>query len=534
MPDLKRPSPAHRVLVVDRKESLPAAVGKAFSALPSSRFDVVGSLELAYKKLSLAAYDALLLSESVPDNLRETLLSPLKHVAPEVPVIIVTDQAVDRFELVAKDSATRIVVSRDFLGSPVFANVLPQLLMANARETGQQPCAPAASALRDPLTQLFCHRTFHEQLDLLLDNIQSQKLPLACILLDIDYFRQLNETLGHSFGDEVLRQTAAMLAENLLPQHVACRYGGEKFGVILPETAVGTAVQVAEKIRQAVAGHSYIDDDRSTHITVSAGVAGTDHRTRSKNQLIQHTETALAEAKSKGRNRVCFWQDAERRDAMMPPADQAAIDDLRERFAELQKEFKESYLKSSLPILEEMEAADGYLKDHSRNVARLSTRLAHRLHLDRREVGRINTAALLHDIGKLAIGGDILRKATPLSEAEFELIKKHPLYGVSILSQTRMFDEELPLILHHHERYDGEGYPHGLKGEQIPLGARIICLAEAFDGLTAGAVYRAAISTENAIAELARCAGSHFDPELVTILIHLVGRDNRSDDHMEA
>lgn len=409
MPDLKRPFTGHRVLVVEKNESLPPVFSELFSALPPSQFDMVATMEQAYKKLSLAAYDLIMLAESLPENLQETLLSPLKNFASEVPIIIVTDHATARVEILAKDRAPRVIVSRDCLASPLFTNVLRHLLAKNSELTNQND-------------------------------------------------------------------------------------------------------------------------------SISAGVVGVVETMRSKNELLQQAEAALTEAKRKGRNRVWYWQAPLGRRARERHPDQSAIDEIRERFAELQKEFKKNYLQSSLPIIEEMEAADGYLKAHSRSVARLSTRLARRLDLNQTEIEHINTAALLHDIGKLAIGGDILRKRTPLSESEFDLIKKHPLYGVAILSHTHVFDEELPLILHHHERFDGAGYPHGLKGEHIPLGARIICIAEAFEGLTAGAVYRAAISSEKAVAEMARCAGSHFDPELVTILINLVRSASRGnhDDHMEA
>jgi diguanylate cyclase (GGDEF)-like protein/putative nucleotidyltransferase with HDIG domain len=385
----------------------------------------------------------------------------------------------------------------------------------------------------DPLTGLFNHSYFHDELESRLAHSQTNQIPLACILLDIDYFRELNEALGHRFGDEVLRQTAIELKSNLRQHDIASRYGGDKFGIILPETTMREAVTIADSLRITLSGQNYRDRRNATHITLSAGVTGTREQTRSKSEFLQQAEAALAEAKQKGRNRVCYWQLPVRQ----PPRDQheqSAIDEIRERFADLQRDFKKHYLNSSMPMIEEMEAADGFLSAHSQNVARLSTRLARRLQLNQNEVDSINTAALLHDIGKLAIDGSILRKRTPLTATEFDLIKKHPLYGVSLLSHTRVFDEELPLILHHHERFDGDGYPHGLKGESIPLGSRIICIAEAFDGLTAGAVYRAAVSAEKALAELARCAGSHFDPELVTIMISLVRVDDNRDNHPEA
>lgn len=389
--------------------------------------------------------------------------------------------------------------------------------------------------LHDPLTDLFNHSYFHETLETLFATSRRGKFPLSCILFDIDYFKELNESLGHGFGDDVLRQIADVLRQCLRPQDVATRYGGDKFGVILPETILKEAVALADKLRVELSGNNFSNRKSSTHITVSAGVSASDETTHNKSEIIQHAEAALDEAKQKGRNRVCYWQLPVRAPvAASPPHDRTAVDEIRARFADLQKEFKKHYLESSLPIIDEMEASDGFLKAHSHNVSRLSTRLARRLQLEENDVDRIKTAALLHDIGKLVIDGKILRKPTPLTPGEYDLIKKHPLYGVSLLSHTRVFDEELPLILHHHERFDGEGYPHGLKGDDIPLGSRIICIAEAFDGLTAGAVYRAAVSAEKAMAELTRCSGTHFDPSLVNIMISFVNHTDESDQKLEA
>ncbi len=388
---------------------------------------------------------------------------------------------------------------------------------------------------RDPLTDLFNHSYFHETLETIFASSRQRKLSLSCILFDVDYFKEVNESLGHRFGDAVLRQTAGVLRQYLRSSYVAARYGGDKFGILLPETLLTDAVAIADNLRVALSANEFSDRKSATHITISAGVSATNETTHNSREIVQHAEAALNEAKQKGRNRVCYWQLPVRQQAPpSQPHDKTAIDEIRERFAELQREFKRHYLNSSLPIIDEMEASDGFLKAHSLSVARLSTRLAHSLQLTEKEVDRINTAALLHDIGKLAIDGAILRKATPLTQGEYDIIKKHPLYGVSLLSHTRVFDEELPLILHHHERFDGEGYPHGLRGDDIPLGSRIICISEAFDGLTTGTVYRAAVSAEKAMAELTRCSGTHFDPSLVNIMISLVNHSGEPDQTLEA
>jgi putative nucleotidyltransferase with HDIG domain len=176
-------------------------------------------------------------------------------------------------------------------------------------------------------------------------------------------------------------------------------------------------------------------------------------------------------------------------------------------------------------MVKAVEAKDPYTKGHSENVAEYAVNLARYAQLPESEIEIIKYAALLHDVGKIGVAQEVLTKQAPLTDAEFELLKKHPVIGISILKDVRFLEKEIPLILHHHERIDGKGYPHGLKGREIPLGARMLAVIDAFEAMTAGRTYRKSISQQQAIQELINGKGTQFDSELVDIFIKMLAHE---------
>ena len=162
-----------------------------------------------------------------------------------------------------------------------------------------------------------------------------------------------------------------------------------------------------------------------------------------------------------------------------------------------------------------IEARDPYAKGHSSRVTVFAQAMARRIGLDKERVSILRLGALLHDIGKLAVPSSVLLKRGPLTESEFGQMRRHPMAGARMLQTLGAPETILPVVLHHHERWDGTGYPDGRKGEEIPIEARILCIADSFDAMTSTRPYRAPKSPEDALAELERCAGTQFDPELV-------------------
>ena len=176
---------------------------------------------------------------------------------------------------------------------------------------------------------------------------------------------------------------------------------------------------------------------------------------------------------------------------------------------------RRSYLESTRALVAAVEAKDAFTERHSSRVARYCRLIAERLGLSRSHTESIATSAMLHDIGKIGVPDAILNKPGPLREAEFDIVRRHPSIAIEILGHTTFLNEELPYILHHHERYDGTGYPAGLAGEQIPLGARILAVADSLDAMLSTRSYKAPLTLRRAKIELVRCKGKQFDPKVI-------------------
>ena len=350
-------------------------------------------------------------------------------------------------------------------------------------------------ALTDPLTGLGNHRHFHERLERELAQANERGLPLTLCLVDVDDFKRINDRFGHPAGDRVLSQLAARLRQT----GEAFRLGGDEFALLLPgydETAALTAAySIVERI-------GMLTLDQIGSVTVSAGVA-TSPAPRGR----------ARRADPARRQRALLGEGVrqEPRPRLPPRRDRA-------RGAEAPRERPRP--RSTLP-------GGGQPRPRGRRSQRLhaaATRSAsqswrpasaRRLDLPEDQVELTRLAASLHDLGKLAIPEELLRKPGPLTEPERMVLERHPQIGFRMLESLGV-DTVADWVLHHHERWDGSGYPDGLPGDQIPLGARIIFVADAFDAMTSECVYRRRVSPQEAVEELDRCAGTQFDPEIVT------------------
>ena len=340
--------------------------------------------------------------------------------------------------------------------------------------------------------------------------------PLSIALIDLDHFKRVNDAFGHGVGDVVLRHVADQLRRGVRAVDVLGRYGGEEFVLILPETTVEDAGVVAEKLRRLVAADAGArDETRTIRMTISVGVAGGTGAQLGLDRLIRDADAALYAAKSLGRDQVYLFRedDPERLIARRPisaAARSAAIDVGREALAAAN------------------EALAGRLRDRpawaggaSAMIAEIASNLARGLGLSDAEVERIRTASLLHDLGKLAIPDEILHKPDGLDDAEWRTVTEHPRIGQLVLEQAGALRDAAEIVLHHHEWFDGRGYPYGLAGEEIPLGARIVTIADAYEAMVGGRPYQHAMSHEDAVRELKTCSGTQFDPSLVELFLAL-------------
>jgi diguanylate cyclase (GGDEF)-like protein len=345
--------------------------------------------------------------------------------------------------------------------------------------------------------------------------------PLTVALIDIDHFKRVNDTYGHAAGDEVLRQVASALLSTIRSVDAVGRYGGEEFLLVMPETDLDGGLATAENLRRVVGRTPYVietgTDDAELHVTISVGVAG-HHGLPSLDidRLLRDADGALYDAKERGRDQVQAHRPFDELSGLSRATIDAAA---RARAAEIGRAAFEA---SNRLLLDELTERAGWAGGASELIANLAGELGRAVGLPDGDIDRIRTASLLHDLGKLAIPDEILSKPGPLSPPEWRTIVEHPKIGQIVLEQAGAIRDAASIVLHHHEWFDGHGYPHGLAGAEIPVGSRIVAIADAYEAMISDRPYSAAMSHADAIAELERQRGTQFDPDLVDVFVTLV------------
>lgn len=376
----------------------------------------------------------------------------------------------------------------------------------------------------DGLTGCYNHRCFQDRLTAEIERAQRYGRRLALVMFDLDDFKAFNDRRGHQEGDRLLSWFGEICRANIRTIDVLARYGGEEFVVILPEAGAEEAKVAADRIREVLERDASLKFPGVASVTVSAGIAAYPEHGQTRHNIILNADTALYYAKRTGKNKALIYEES----------------------------FKQSYRTSSdtlkallvdqpMDAIEALSAAvdakDRFTKGHSDAVTRYSLALASKLGLSPTEIENLKAAALLHDIGKISTPESILHKPGPLKMDEWQMIEDHPKIGSEILEKVQQLSSIVPAVRHHHERYDGLGYPNGLSGKNIPLIARIIGLADAYDAMISDRTYRNALSKEDALEEIKRCAGTQFDPELVDLFVEIIISGSTSvdkkDDHKE-
>jgi len=348
-------------------------------------------------------------------------------------------------------------------------------------------------SLTDPLTGLGNHRHFHERFEQAIASARDQGTTLSLCLLDVDDFKAINDRYGHPAGDGVLSKVAARLRSD----GEAFRLGGDEFALLLPELGEPLALAAAQSI---VTRLGAADVSPGGGLTVSAGVATFPQHGRDRDALIRSADGALYWAKEQGKNQVRPARDV---------ADLVAVDGVGDHAARI---------RAAASLARVVDARHADSGNHSERVALFAGRIAQQLGLPEDQVELTRLAGSLHDLGKLAIPEELLRKPAPLTREERRLLQRHPQIGHRMLASLGV-EPIADWILHQSERWDGRGYPEGLSGDEIPLGSRIVFVADAFDAMTSTRPYRPAARRDDAVRELERCAGTQFDPEVVDAFV---------------
>src|SRR5690348_4681322 len=419
-------------------------------------------------------------------------------------------------------------------------------------------------AITDGLTGVKTHRYLMEALSAEWKRATRAGRHFSLALIDLDRFKFVNDFYGHLEGDLVLHRVGQILEQNCRSSDVVARYGGDEFVILMPDTNVSQAVQLAEKLRPAISEDPLL---REKTITASFGIASFPVHGSTPQELIQVADASMYISKHDGGNIVstadhCDAAESKKwkRDVLeaylgvtlkrLFSTGPEAFHEIRERLYQFAASLSPAELEPTMPqngdgegetqgvfgdippalidtvtsLALAIDSKDHYTQGHSQKVAAYAALMADALGLKEEEIGEIRLGALLHDIGKVGIPEEILGKRGPLNPDEWEKMKEHVLYGDRMLEPLHTISRIRKMVCHHHEMFDGSGYPNGLVGEQIPIGSRIIAIADAYDTITSERIYKKARTPAAAFEELERCSGSQFDPELVRVFIEAVQR----------
>lgn len=386
-------------------------------------------------------------------------------------------------------------------------------------------------AVKDSHTGLYNYRYLTNIIEAEFERAIRHNNPLSVFMLDLDYFKSINDVYGHQFGDLVLKQLARQLKRTVRRYDIVVRFGGEEFMIISPGTDDKRALILAQRILKTVNEYDFGDEKHTVKLKLTIAVSSYPEDTATKGMdLIGHADQILNKAKEAGGNRVYSSIDLEKAGASLSMQDEmttAEVKYLKDKIGKLTKRADQSLIEEVFAFAKTIELKDHPSADHLERAAHHATEIAKALNLSSEEIERIRQACILHDLGKIGISEHILIKKLKLTAEEFEEIRKHPQIGVDIIRPIYFLHNIVPFILYHHERWDGKGYPSGLSGEHIPLGARIVAIADVYQALTSERPYRKAYSKEDTIKIIKEASSTQFDPKIVKLFLKMLERETK-------
>lgn len=496
-----------RVLVIEDDPALGRLI-QLILGQHTREVTVVRSGAAALEAVQKQPFDAIASDISLPDMSGLDVINQARAIAPSAGIVAITG-------FVDVDVAVRSMKAGadDFLGKPFDAEILWHMLNKAVDSRARQIEAEQATVYRklaytDALTGCPNRRFIDEFIIEAVGTSLRDSAPLAVAYLDIDNFKLLNDFVGHEEGDRVLQRVATALHRHITPPAQFARFGGDEFVVVFPGASQHEARQVMDRVRRAVSEIEVVNGARVTLPTrISCGMASF-RGYGSPRDLIADAEDQMYLDKSMSPVSVLGTASAESPEALL----------------------KVGNLKALRNLVKAIDRRDSYTRFHSDHATQLALQVGRDLGLTEEQISSISIGGPIHDLGKIVVPDEILRKPGPLTAEERRSMEEHPLMGAAITAAVTDYDTVVELVRHHHERFDGEGYPGRLKAGEVSLPTRLFTLADAYSAMTTDRPYRKGLTAERAIQEILNGRGTQFDPDLAEAFIRRIERDYKTDE----
>ncbi len=475
-------------------------------AYPNQQIRLVKDFGKIDKEAELVIIDASFIPEK---QTRKIILS-----LTEIPVLLIVPEVNTVKNFQGLITGRRDIITQSELNTTALIRSINHL---RERQQLHEQIKKAAYRLkeastRDELTHLYNFHYFNEIILQEVKKANRYKRSLGLIMLDFKNFSELNNKIGSHTADRILANTANNICSTIREVDIAARFGDNTFAILLPETTLRASVKAAQRMFKAIT--------RNTKISLALGVSSLGKNIKTCDELIQSASNALSLSKKK--DEICTYLDLEENQKPLKE-DRQLIEDLNREITGIGLEAQRNAFQATLKIINNIPGHKKYIVRHAERVAFYGEQLAKKIDGDNGLSKIVFRGGLLHDIGLLAVENKILNKSAKLSIAEREMLQKHTFLGTQIIKGSPFLNQEVELIACHHERYDGSGYPAGLKGDEIPLGARIIGLTEAWDAMINEQPYRPKpLSPDQALLELNKESGKQFDPYIVDLFTSLI------------
>lgn len=494
-----------RVLVIEDDPALGRLIQLVLTQY-TEQVSVVRSGQTALSELAAQSFDAIACDISLPDMSGLDVIERGRRLAPGAGIVAITG-------FVDVDVAVRSMKAGadDFLGKPFDADILWHLLNKAVDTRGSRLAAEQAAAYRklaytDALTGCPNRRFIDEFIVDAVERSRREGSPLVAGYMDIDNFKLLNDFVGHEQGDHVLKRVVQALNLHIAEPATFARFGGDEFVVVFPGASEEESREVLERVRSAVSHIEVVNGSRVTLPTrVSFGLA----RFRgyeSPRDLIAEAEDQMYLDKSMSAS--AGIAGTETSEGKVPDAF-----------------LKVTNLKALRNLVKAIDRRDSYTRFHSDHATQLALRVARQIGLEDEYVSAIAIGGPIHDLGKIVVSDEILRKPGPLTLDERRSMEEHPVMGAAITAAVTDYDTVVDLVRHHHERFDGEGYPGRLRGAETALPTRLFSLADAYSAMTTDRPYRKGLTVEQAVEQIARGRGTQFDPDLAREFVRMIERE---------